>query len=79
MANKKKYDETKKVENHAETKSENIIEKSEMCKVIYVDDLIYVNFKGFGLIVKNENNYNAPEIKVFYSGEIGKPNFKFRI
>ena len=59
--------------------SDDIIEKSELCKVIYVDNLIYINFKGFGLIAKNEKGYTEPELNVFYFGEIGEPNFKFRI
>ena len=68
----------KKVEK-VEVVQKDIIEKSEMCKVTYVDDLIYINFKGFGLIAKNEKGYTDPEIKVIYYGEIGEPNFKFSI
>ena len=70
---------TKKVEVQDNIKEENIIEKSEMCKVTYIDDLIYINFKGFGLITKNEKGITDPEIKVYYYGEVGEPNFKFRI
>lgn len=69
----------KKVAPSISVDKENIIEKSEMCKVTYVDDLIYINFKGFGLITKNEKGYKDPQIEVFYSGEFGKPDFKFRI
>lgn len=70
---------TKKVEIHDDIKKEDIIEKSEICKVTYVDNLIYINFKGFGLIAKNEKGITDPEIKVYYYGEVGEPNFKFRI
>ncbi len=69
----------KKVESETNIMKEDIIEKSEMCKVTYVDDLIYINFKGFGLIAKNEKGITDPEIKVYYYGEVGEPNFKFRI
>ena len=68
----------KKVEK-VEVVEKDFIEKSEMCKVTYVDDLIYINLKGFGLIAKNEKGYTDPEIKVIYYGEIGEPNFKFSI
>ena len=74
-----KRETTQLAEERENISGKNIIEKSEMCKVTYVDDLIYINFKGFGLIARNEKGFSTPEIEVFYFGEIGEPDFKFRI
>ena len=60
-------------------KKKEIIEKSEICKVKYSDGLIYINFKGYGLMLPNTEGHTEPEIEVFYKGEIGKANFKFRV
>lgn len=57
----------------------NIIEKSEICDVIYVDNLIYINFKGFGLVLPNTDHHTEPKLKVFYYGEVGSVDFKFRV
>lgn len=62
-----------------ENKEKKIIEKSEICKATYNDGLIYINFKGYGLITPNVDNHKEPEIKVYYEGEIGKADFKFRV
>lgn len=56
-----------------------IIEKKEVCKVKYSNGLMYINFKGYGLTLPNIKGYTEPEIEVFYEGEIGKANFKFRV
>lgn len=72
-----KKEPVKKVEEVSEKKE--IIEKSEMCKVIYVDNLIYINFKGFGLVLPNDKKHTEPELEVFYYGDIGDPDFKFRV
>ena len=40
---------------------------------------MYINFKGYGLMLPNTNGHTEPEIEVFYIGEIGKANFKFRV
>ena len=61
------------------TENKNIIEKSEICDVIYVDDLIYINFKGFGLVLPNTDHHTEPKLKVFYYGEVGSVGFKFRV
>lgn len=66
------------VEPVVENKKE-IIEKSEICKVKYSNGLMYINFKGYGLMLPNTNGHTEPEIEVFYIGEIGKANFKFRV
>lgn len=66
------------VEPVIENKKE-IIEKSEICKVKYSDGLMYINFKGYGLMLPNTEGHTEPEVEVFYNGEIGKANFKFRV
>ena len=40
---------------------------------------MYINFKGYGLMLPNTEGHTEPEIEVFYKGEIGKANFKFRV
>ena len=62
-----------------ENKKKNIIEKSEICEARYNDGLIYINFKGYGLITPNINNHKESQIEVFYEGEIGTADFKFRV
>ena len=59
--------------------TDEIIEKKELCKARYSDGFIYISFKGYGLSIPNKDNHNEPEIYVYYSGEIGKPGFKFRV
>lgn len=76
--NEVKKELIKKAEEVREKKEE-IIEKSEMCKVIYVDNLIYIDFKGFGLVLPNDKKHTEPELEVFYYGDIGDPDFKFRV
>ncbi len=56
-----------------------IIEKKEVCKVKYSNGLMYINFKGYGLTLPNVDGHTEPEVEVFYEGEIGKANFKFRV
>lgn len=62
-----------------EDKKEEIIEKSEICKVTYVDNFIYIDFKGFGLITPNDKKHTEPELEVFYHGDIGDNDFRFRV
>lgn len=69
----------KRILQHNTVEKENIIEKSIMCKARYKDGLMYINFKGFGLVMPNVNNHTEPEVEVFYEGEIGKANFKYKI
>jgi hypothetical protein len=85
MDNKKKT-RTKKevfVENKndevVETKSNEIIEKKELCKVRYDGGFMYISFKGYGLALPNDKGHKENELYVYYSGEIGSPDFKFRI
>lgn len=56
-----------------------IIEKKELCKARYSDGFIYINFKGYGLVVPNSAKHDEPELEVYYDGEIGKPDFRFRV
>ena len=62
-----------------ETKSNEIIEKKELCKVRYDGGFMYISFKGYGLALPNDKGHKENELYVYYSGEIGSPNFKFRI
>lgn len=91
MANTKKKVDINKIENAEVTPNEvvieekvedtknKIIEKSEICKARYADGLIYIDFKGYGLVTSNVDKHKEPELEVFYTGEIGEPDFKFRV
>ena len=57
--------------------SSDIIEKSEICKVRYDNGLMYIDFKGYGLVTTTKNKKGTDEVTVYYSGEIGEPTFKF--
>lgn len=59
-----------------------IIEKEETCKILYINSLkMAINFKGFGIEISLEPNIeidkNLKEIKVYYTSDIGKPDFKY--
>lgn len=75
----KKNEIAKPVEKEERKEDIGFIEKSEKCKVVYVDNLIYIDFKGFGLLLPNDKGHTEPELEVFYYGDIGDKNFKFRI
>lgn len=76
---KEKFIEPELVVEDISQSTDEIIEKKELCKARYSDGFIYISFKGYGLSVPNKENHNEPEIYVYYTGEIGKPGFKFRI
>ena len=59
--------------------SDDIIEKSEVCKAHFDNGLMYIDFKGYGLIASTTKKSGSGEVTVYYRGEIGTPTFKFRV
>ena len=53
--------------------------KIKKCPVKYSFGYITIDFNGFGIKVLNENNLTSDFVLVEYFGEIGKPNFEFKI
>lgn len=67
-----------------ETQSNQSMEKEETCKILFIGSTkISVNFKGYGIEIPLESNIeidnNLKEIKVYYIGDIGQPDFKYYI
>lgn len=74
------------IEKKEEKPNQDIIEKSEICEARCEDGLIYINFKGYGLVCPIEEKKakeleakGLDKVKVYYEGEIGKPNFRFKV
>lgn len=56
--------------------------KSKMCDVIAYDEdkhTLDVRFERYGIRIKNIENFNGNTAEVKYKGEIGKPNFEYRL
>lgn len=58
--------------------------KTEKCKVLMFtksEKALTIDFKGYGIRIENiEDNYEGIEyVDVLYKGEIGKPNFTYKI
>lgn len=53
--------------------------KFEMCRISAIaDGELYLNFRGYGLKTKNTGAYKEKQvIRVNFTGEIGKPGFRF--
>ncbi|MEG1724472.1 MAG: hypothetical protein RR313_03690 [Anaerovoracaceae bacterium] len=51
----------------------------EICPAMYVNDTMYINFLGFGITYENKEHIKTPTVKISYSSEIGKPDFKFTV
>jgi len=52
--------------------------KTEKCKVLAYNKQtkeLDINFKGYGIRLKNINNIQSDFVTIKYYGEIGKPNF----
>lgn len=75
-------------------KNENVIEKvenkkstsprykTEKCKVLSYDEFtkeLDVDFKGYGIRIKNVDKVNSDFISIKYRGEIGTPNFIYKL
>jgi len=60
-----------------------IIEKEEICKILSMaTNKISVDFKGFGIeipITEDIEIDNQKEVKVFYTSNIGKADFKYHL
>lgn len=54
-------------------------DKFEICPVMYVGNTMYINFLGFGITYENKEHIKTPAVKISYSSEIGKPDFKFTV
>ncbi|MEG1725909.1 MAG: hypothetical protein RR313_10995 [Anaerovoracaceae bacterium] len=73
--------EEKEIKNQ-EVKKDYVTQKTdkfEICPVIYVGNTMYINFLGFGITYENEEHIETPTVKILYSSEIGKPDFKFYV
>ena len=56
--------------------------KKEMCRIIHYSEnkkLLDVNFKGYGIRIKNAENIKGDTVIVKYKGEIGHKNFKYML
>lgn len=56
--------------------------KSKECKVIAYNkrtDILDINFDGYGIRIKNVKGFSGDVITIKYKGEIGKPNFEYKI
>lgn len=56
--------------------------KEKECKVIRYNKLtktLDVSFEGYGIRVKNVKEFSGNTVSVKYKGEIGKPNFEYKI
>ena len=56
--------------------------KKVMCRIIHYSEnkkLLDVNFKGYGIRIKNAENIKGDTVIVKYKGEIGHKNFKYML
>lgn len=53
--------------------------KIKKCPAKYFFGYITIDFNGFGIKVLNESNLTSDFVFIEYFGEIGKPNFEFKI
>ena len=56
--------------------------KTEKCKVLSFNKStndLDVNFKGYGIRIKNVKSVNSDYVFVKYLGDIGKPNFSYEL
>lgn len=56
--------------------------KEKECKVIRYNKLtktLDISFDGYGIRVKNVKDFSGDLVTIRYKGEIGKPNFEYKI
>ena len=56
--------------------------KEKECKVIRYDsykNTLDVNFDGYGIRINNVKKFNGDTVIIKYKGDIGKPNFEYKI
>ena len=56
-----------------------IKKESKICPAKYINNMVYIDFDGFGISVENKLGLNSEKIKVLYQGQIGEPSFQFEI
>ena len=64
------------------TKIETEKYKTEKCKVLSYNKKtkeLDIDFKGYGIRLNNVRNINSDYVDIKYIGEIGKPNFSYRL
>ena len=56
--------------------------KEKECKVIGYNKIINsldISFDGYGIRIKNVKDFSGDTVIVKYKGEIGKPNFEYKL
>lgn len=56
--------------------------KEKKCKVIgrnRTTNTLNVNFDGYGIVIKDVEDLNCDTVTIRYKGEIGKPNFEYKL
>lgn len=56
--------------------------KTEKCRVLLYNQAtkeLDIDFHGYGIRIKNADNINSDSILLKYTGEIGKPDFSYKI
>lgn len=56
--------------------------KTEKCKVLLYNEKtkeLDINFKGYGIRLNNVDKIDSDFVLLKYHGEIGKPNFSFKL
>ena len=83
----RKINENKEVAGNVKTKTD-IVDTStrkykiEKCKVLSYNARtkeLDIEFKGYGIRLRNTENINSDFVDVKYIGEIGKPNFSCKL
>ena len=56
--------------------------KNKECRVIFYNKrngVLDVEFDGYGIRIKNVKDFNGSTVEIKYKGEIGKPNFTYKL
>ena len=53
--------------------------KNKVCDATYINNNIYIELFGYGLVTKNLHNFTTAKVNVAYSGKIGKRDFQYEI
>ena len=56
--------------------------KTKVCKVIAYNkrtNTLDVKFDGYGIRIKDVKDFSGDTVEVKYKGEIGKPNFEYKL
>lgn len=77
---KKEFIQEKLPNNQYHKRKNNFKEKT--CNVIAYnksENTLDVKFDNFGIRIKNVKDFNGNTVSVKYKGEIGKPNFEYKL